>query len=213
MTTPPNNRDEKTLYASEGAQNILLAAEKLFALQGFSSVSISSIAQTAGVSKANIFHHFENKEALYLAVLSNASCRMSALLAELDSGEGNASEQIARYTQQHLKNLFNQSNITKLILRQVQTENREDSPKVAHDVLGENFTRFVSILEKFQEKGELRQDIDPAMIATLLVGSNVFYFQIQSVLDRFPEMQFAENPENYSALLTDIVLNGILDKP
>ena len=213
MTTLPNNRDEQTLYASEGAQNILLAAEKLFALQDFSSVSISSIAETAGVSKANIFHHFENKEALYLAVLSNASCRMSTLLAELDSGEGNASEQIACYTQQHLKNLFDQSNITKLILRQVQTENREDSPKVAHDVLGENFTRFVSILEKFQEKGELRQDIDPAMIAALLVGSNVFYFQIQSVLDRFPEMQFAENPENYSALLTDIVLNGILDKP
>ena len=213
MTNRPNNRDGNTQHASEGAQNILLAAEELFAAQGFSAVSINSIAQSAGVSKANIFHHFENKEALYLAVLSNASSRMSALLADLDSGEGNASKQIACYTQQHLKNLFDQSNITKLILRQVQTENSEDSPKVAHDVLGENFTRFVSILEKFQGKGELRQDIDPAMIATLLVGSNVFYFQIQSVLDRFPEMQFAENPENYSALLTDIVLNGILAKP
>ena len=213
MTTRPNNRDGNTPHASDGAQKILLAAEELFAAQGFSAVSINSIARNAGVSKANIFHHFENKEALYLAVLSNASSRMSALLADLDSGDGNASEQIARYTQQHLKNLFDQSNVTKLMLRQVQTENSEDSPKVAHDVLGENFTRFVSILEKFQEKGELRQDIDPAMIATLLVGSNVFYFQIQSVLDRFPEMQFAENPENYSALLTDIVLNGILAKP
>ncbi|HEY9136031.1 MAG TPA: hypothetical protein VIM85_09575, partial [Pseudomonadales bacterium] len=113
---------------------------------------------------------------------------------------------------QHLKNLFAQSRITQLILRQVQNESSQDSLKIAHDVLGENFSRFVSILKKFQHHGELRKDIDPAMIATLLIGSNVFYFQIQSVIDRFPEMQFAEKPENFSSLLSDIVLNGILAK-
>lgn len=213
MVARPINRDDYNHNASEGAQNILLAAEELFAEQGYSAVSINSIAKKAGVSKANIFHHFENKESLYFAVLKSASQRMSSLLGELNPGEGNASEQIGRYTQQHLKNLFDQSNVSQLILRQIQSENSEDSPKIAHDVLGENFSRFVSILEKFQQQGELRQDIDPAMMATLLVGSNVFYFQIQSVLDRFPEMQFAENPENFSALLIDIVLNGILINP
>lgn len=217
MATPPQypevqHPEAHSQPASEGAQNILLAAEELFAEQGFSAVSINAIALQAGVCKANIFHHFENKEALYLAVLRNASHQMSALVAELDSGEGNASEQIGRYTQQHLKNLFEQSRITQLILRQVQDESGQDSPKIAHDVLGENFSRFVSILEKFQQHGELREDINPAMIATLLVGSNVFYFQIQSVIDRFPEMQFAEKPENFSSLLIDIVLNGILAK-
>ncbi len=214
MASSPKFRENNNLKsASEGAQNILLAAEQLFAEQGFSAVSINAIAKQAGVCKANIFHHFENKEALYLAVLRSASERMSALIAELDSGEGSAGEQIGRYTQQHLKNLFEQSRITRLILRQVQMEGSQNSFKIAHDVLGENFSRFVSILEKFQQRGELRKDINPAMIATLLVGSNVFYFQIQSVLDRFPEMQFAEQPENFSSLLIDIVLNGILEKP
>lgn len=218
MPTPPQrpkaqHSEAQTQHASEGAQNILLAAEELFAEQGFSAVSINAIAQRAGISKANIFHHFENKDALYLAVLRNASQQMSALIAELDSGEGNASEQIGHYTQQHLKNLFEQSRITQLILRQVQNESSQDSLKIAHDVLGENFSRFVSILKKFQHHGELRKDINPAMIATLLIGSNVFYFQIQSVIDRFPEMQFAEKPENFSSLLSDIVLNGILAKP
>lgn len=218
MSTPPQrpkaqHSEAQTQPASEGAQNILLAAEELFAEQGFSAVSINAIAQRAGISKANIFHHFENKDALYLAVLRNASQQMSVLIAELDSCEGNASEQIGHYTQQHLKNLFQQSRITQLILRQVQNESSQDSLKIAHDVLGENFSRFVSILKKFQHQGELREDINPAMIATLLIGSNVFYFQIQSVIDRFPEMQFAEKPENFSSLLSDIVLNGILAKP
>ncbi|HEY9135168.1 MAG TPA: helix-turn-helix domain-containing protein, partial [Pseudomonadales bacterium] len=102
MATPPQrpkarHPEAQTQPASEGAQNILLAAEELFAEQGFSAVSINAIAQRAGISKANIFHHFENKDALYLAVLSNASQQMSVLIAELDSGEGNASEQIGRY--------------------------------------------------------------------------------------------------------------------
>ena len=54
---------------SEGAQRILRIAAPLFAVKGFSGVSINDIAEAVGGSKANIFHHFPNKQALYLAAI------------------------------------------------------------------------------------------------------------------------------------------------
>ncbi len=57
---------------SETVARILAAAEELFSRRGFDAVSMNEIAEAAGVSKANIFHHFESKNALYLAVVRNA---------------------------------------------------------------------------------------------------------------------------------------------
>ena len=52
---------------NETAQTILLAARRLFAERGFDGVSINDVAAAAGVSKANVFHHFGSKPKLHLA--------------------------------------------------------------------------------------------------------------------------------------------------
>jgi AcrR family transcriptional regulator len=55
---------------SDGRNRILKSASVLFAERGFRGVSISDVADAAGLVKSSIYHHFENKEALYLAVLA-----------------------------------------------------------------------------------------------------------------------------------------------
>jgi len=66
----PNLATSATL--GEGARAILNDAVRLFAEKGFDAISMNDIANAAGVSKANIFHHFSNKETLYLEVLRKA---------------------------------------------------------------------------------------------------------------------------------------------
>ena len=56
---------------SDGRSRILKSASVLFAERGFRGVSISDVADAAGLVKSSIYHHFENKQALYLAVLSD----------------------------------------------------------------------------------------------------------------------------------------------
>ena len=51
---------------------IFCAAERLFAERGFDSVSINDVAREAGVCKANVFHHFASKQALYETVLTRS---------------------------------------------------------------------------------------------------------------------------------------------
>ncbi|PCJ20454.1 MAG: TetR family transcriptional regulator [Gammaproteobacteria bacterium] len=208
----PTTKARTKTPTSSGAQNILSAAEELFAQQGYSSISINAIAKQAGVSKANVFHHFDTKETLYIAVLQNASIEMGHLIAELDSGNGSASQQIGRYARQHLQNLFDKARVTQLILRELQQGDKDESVQLVHNTLNKNFTSIVNIIKKFQDQGEFRQDIEAAMIATVLIGCNLFYFQTSAVLDQFPELAFAKDPDNYCNQLTDILLRGIENK-
>jgi TetR/AcrR family transcriptional regulator, fatty acid metabolism regulator protein len=51
---------------------IIAAATRHFSGHGFSDTSMSTLAKAAGVASSTIFHHFENKEALFLTVLQSA---------------------------------------------------------------------------------------------------------------------------------------------
>ena len=82
-----NKPDPKT-SSSSGEQAILNAAEVLFAQKGFDAVSMSAIAKLANTSKPNIYHHFKNKNELYLAVMKAAVRRSSALLDTLEHAPG-----------------------------------------------------------------------------------------------------------------------------
>ncbi len=62
----------------DGRERIIQAAFHLFAERGFYGVSISDVAEAAGLVKSSIYHHFENKDALYLAVLNETFDKISA---------------------------------------------------------------------------------------------------------------------------------------
>ncbi|MGV9666551.1 TetR/AcrR family transcriptional regulator [Nocardia niigatensis] len=51
---------------------ILTAAEQLFTENGFHTVSMDAIAAAAGIAVGSIYHHFGNKERLYLALVERA---------------------------------------------------------------------------------------------------------------------------------------------
>ena len=51
--------------------DILYAASHLFLEQGFSSTSMDLVAQRAGVSKQTVYSHFNNKDALFSAVITH----------------------------------------------------------------------------------------------------------------------------------------------
>jgi AcrR family transcriptional regulator len=64
---------------------IVAAAAHYFSSHGFRDTSMSTLAKAAGVASSTIFHHFENKEALFLRVLESAKEEISRQLTmEID---------------------------------------------------------------------------------------------------------------------------------
>lgn len=55
--------------SEETRTRITEAAIKLFSTRGFNTASVDDICEEAGISKGAFYHHFESKQALFLALL------------------------------------------------------------------------------------------------------------------------------------------------
>jgi len=196
--------------SSDTVERILVAAESLFAEHGFDAVSMSAIGEAAGVSKANVFHHFISKNDLYLAVLRNACRDATQHLDDLGNDQEALATRLQQFARVHLENLLEHGQVARLMLRELLSDNPRHGQELAEQVYGEKFSRFVAILRAGQQAGELRTNIDPAMVATVLIGANVFFFESRAALHHFPDVSFTQQPERYSAMLADILLHGIL---
>ena len=64
--------------SEETRTRLLEAAVRLFAQQGYDASGVAEICAAAGVSKGAFYHHFESKQALFLALLEEWLARLDA---------------------------------------------------------------------------------------------------------------------------------------
>lgn len=195
---------------SAGELSILDAAVRLFSESGYDGVSMRRIAEEAGVSKANIYHHFASKEALYFAIMRQSAAELTKLLEGLAEGAGPFDERLQVFAQAHLQHLMDNDMRVRLVIREAFSGDEEMARTLVEQVIGGIVKRIISIFEAGQRAGLLRADLDPGLCATLLMGCDLFYFQSQGLLRQIPEAASVRNPETYSKGMADVLLNGML---
>lgn len=68
----PRKPEQFEELREKSKEKILAAAMELFAINGYTSTSISSIAQKAGISKGLIYNYFDSKKSILLAIYQQA---------------------------------------------------------------------------------------------------------------------------------------------
>lgn len=189
---------------------ILGAAEALFSEMGFDAVSMNAIAERAGVSKANIFHHFSNKHALYLAVVKEACKESQTRLLQLEEGEGSFVERLGRFARSQLQAMLQNSQTTRLILRDLLENGETHGEELARQVFGPNFARLVELIRDGQTRDELRRDMDPAAVAIMLIATNVYFFEARDVLRHYPYVDFADDAPRFSDKMMQVLLHALV---
>jgi TetR/AcrR family transcriptional regulator len=202
-----------TAHQSAGELAILDAAVRLFSVHGYDGVSMRRIAEDAGVSKANIYHHFASKQALYFAIMRRSAEELTALLENLAEGKGSFEQRLQVFASAHLEHLFDNQARVRLVLREAFSGDEEKSRAVVEQMVGGLVNRMIAIFEAGQRAGLLRGDLDPGLCAHLLMGADLFYFQAHGLLQQIPEAGFARQPERYSKQMIDVLLHGMLAQP
>ena len=78
-------------------QAILKTATTLFLQKGFSGASTRDIAKQIGITQPALYHHFNDKEVLYLAVLTNLCGRVRQDINKVMRKQQSASIQQRHY--------------------------------------------------------------------------------------------------------------------
>lgn len=192
------------------AEAILEAAEELFGAHGTRSVSVAAIAREAGVSKANVFHHFGTKNGLYLAVLKHARRSFSQQLTEMYREDSDFAERLREVHRAHLDNLLSYEALARLFMRDVLLpDGNADARELTRPVLAETFSQMVRLVRAGQESGAVRTELDPAVIVVLLVAGNIHLLQARELLRSYPEVGFADDPETFADQAFDVLWRGI----
>lgn len=134
---------------------LLRVARRLFAARGYAGVSLDEVCERARVTKGALYHHFENKQDLFLGVYQQVEDDLAAAGLESAPAEGDLLEQLSVAGQAFL-DACARSDIRQIIV---------DAPAV----LGWENARAV---EERTALGQLEAGIEAAVEAGLLEASS-----------------------------------------
>ena len=195
--------------SASATTRIVAAAEELFAERGYDSVSMSDVAREAAVCKANVFHHFANKQALYERVLVDACARLGDEMDRMLAASGDSAEQIAHFLTWYRDYLRAHPSTARLLLREL-----TGNPDLAES--GPVFPLLVRLLDQLVahvriggDRGAFRADVHPTVVASLMLGVTLFNSQTEHLRRHMPAWN-AVGDDAYVPLLTDVLLRGLL---
>ena len=86
-------RDE---HVAATRQALVTAARRRFGAEGFAATSLDDVVADAGVTKGALYHHFKNKDDLFLAVYEELESELSGIGTEAAVGAKDAIELLQR---------------------------------------------------------------------------------------------------------------------
>jgi len=85
---------ENPMSYSDKQDRILDAARFVFAERGFDATTTRDIANAVGLTQGSLYHHFESREAILVAILRNFSTRMLVAHQEIGAADGTPLETV-----------------------------------------------------------------------------------------------------------------------
>lgn len=209
-STPP------TPSSCPGAQQVLDAARALFAEQGVDAVSIQDIARMAGVSKANVFHHFANKEALYIEVMRANVRNKSTDIAALIASPAPFEQRFLALMQGQLRDMLDDEPGTRLVIREVTNGNVERAKVIATQIFTDKVRERVAFFEDAQQRGELRPGVEPIVCDMLLGACCMFHFNCRDVsqhLGLLLNKPSPTTPDAFARAVCSLLSHGLCAPP
>ena len=172
MNRPDKNKSRTRLEQREA--DIMEAATKLFASEGFHGTSTRKIAAAAGVSEGTLFHYYSTKNVLLLAILDDFYAQLISSARDGIENVMGTRERLLFLATNHLRALMdNQALMTRLIQVYLSVDmdyylNYKKSP--IHD-LNYRYTRiFDAVIREGMERGHLNPDLELPAIRDLFFG-------------------------------------------
>ena len=167
--------------STQKRQQLLAAALDVFSVYGFSGASLDEIAQLADMHKSNIFYYYENKEALYVEVLTTVMQKWLAPLQDLEP-DLEPAEAITQYLMQKIEVSRTQHKASKLFALEI-IQGAPHILPILKGPLKKLFKRKSKVIATWQEQGKLSDKIDPEVLILNLWGITQNYADFSTQME------------------------------
>lgn len=143
----------------ETRQAIMQAAVVLFSKKGFEKTSIEELARAAGIGKGTIYGYFQTKRDILYAFCEDELERLHEELTTNADREIPILQQMVRIYMCEFRHITENREFARIYMQQTAFPADVDQEK---QLANENdyFELLFPLLEKAQERGELRRDVD-----------------------------------------------------
>jgi TetR/AcrR family transcriptional regulator len=150
---------------------ILEQAIGLFADAGYAGVSVRDVAARVGISAPTLYHHFPDKESLYLAAMERAFAHTQREIHAALARDLPAIERLQCFVERFTELAAADANFRKLLQRELLDGDERRLALLAQRIFREPHEAVVALAR------ELSSDLDPYLLTNSVVGLVLFCFQ------------------------------------
>lgn len=180
---------------------ILRSAARVFAREGFDRASMSQLARECGISKANIYHYYDSKDAILFDMLDSYLLQLRDLICGLDLQDLSPADRLRRVVREIL--LAYQGVDDE---HRVQTSGMSALPEEQQRLLRgyqRDMVVFVSQIIESAAPDTFRDDAAKLRATTMSVfGMLNWFYMWNSGADKGAR-------EDYATLVSDLTLDGL----
>jgi TetR/AcrR family transcriptional regulator len=158
---------------------ILDAAEDLFARRGFAGIGMREVADTAGLGKSSLFHHFRSKAELYAAVVGRILDHLDAKLTAALAAGGDPLVRFDRWLDTLIDNFGKHPTYARLLLRSLFEDDEltgaGEEEQHADRTIKRIFSMIGHLLREGREAGVFRLVSIPHALQSI-AGLTVYHF-------------------------------------
>jgi AcrR family transcriptional regulator len=188
-------------------ESLLAVAVAVFTERGYDGTSMEDLARASGLSKSSLYHHIESKEQLLRLALERAVEPLFAVTQEPGATDGRAIERLEHVVRREVEVLADRLPYVTLLLR---VHGNTEAERWALERRRE-FDRFVaSLVRAAAADGDVRDDLDPAVVTRLLFGminSLVEWYRPDGPTSSARHTRMA--PADLAASVVDLAFDGL----
>lgn len=184
-------------------QAILDAARTLFLSRGYQGTSTRDIAKAVGITQPALYHHFDDKEVIYLQVIKTVGSEIKAGIDAVNQSSAalSAEERLVKITQvltdAHPRDIFT-------IIHSSFGELKPANMRQLGMIFQTDYVRPIENYFKSKDV-ELRRDIQPEAAAEFYITS------LSPLFSKFHRIGGADlTQEEHIRLLLDLILHGLV---
>ena len=148
---------------------ILEAAVKVFARQGFHQSTVAQIAKEAGVADGTIYLYFKNKDDILVQFFSFRAKQVFERFREAVDGAQNSRDKLRNLVHRHLAEF--QRDRDGAVVYQVETHQNSRLAEAQIREMSQMYRDLISeIVEQGQQEGTIRKDLYVGLVKRFIIG-------------------------------------------